>query len=302
MIKELKAIFEEVDQTLFTEDTLAAIAKLVQETADAKAKEKVTLEVESALTSMDDKHSVMFENAINAYKAKIDADHTAKMKTVVEKLNKDHITKLYTIKEKYDEQIHQIALEHRDQVVEGVNVFLEDYIDKNLPIETIKEAAKNTYTQTVLREARQVLGIDEKFVKGNVKEAIIEGKTQIDKFAKENAELKKQLMISESRKILAEKTANLPNETAKFVRSRLGNKTASFIAENFDYVLAMFERQDRQVTRSVLNESKKSNNVDRNKVADEILKQETSKIVAENAESSESTLMEMYVDGMNFRK
>ena len=302
MIKELKAIFEEVDQTLLTEETLSSIAKLVQESVDAKVKDKVTLEVETALQNMDDQHSTLFKETVEKYKADIDADHTGKMKQVVEKINKDHITKLYVLKEKYDEQIQKVAVEHRDSIVENVDQFFNAYIDKNLPIETIKEAAKNTYTQNVLREARQVLGIDEKFIKSNVKEAIIEGKSQMDKLSKENSELKKLMIVSESRKVLAEKTANLPTETARFVRARLGSKSAAFIAENFDYVVNMFERQEKEEKRSALNESKISQNVDRTRVADEILKQETSKVVTETTSNSESPLMEMYVDGMNYRK
>ena len=94
MEKELQSIFENVDKDILNEDTLKAITDLVEETVNKKVNERVTLEVESALQSMDEDHSARFQQAIEA----IDNDHTEKVKKVVEHINKDHIAKLMQIK------------------------------------------------------------------------------------------------------------------------------------------------------------------------------------------------------------
>jgi len=245
---------------------------------------------------MDEDHAAKFKQMIKD----IDVDHTGKVKTVVEALNKDHINKLHIIKEKYDNQLKTVAIQHRQQLVESINDYLETYIDKNIPAEQIQEAAKNKHLSKIISEAKEILGIDEKYVSANVRTAILDGKAQMDKLARENAELKRTKTIEESRRLVAEKTSNLPTNMAKFVRARFVNKTPEFIKENFQYVVEMYERNEKSEKRSVLNENK-SFNVDRSRVADEIIK-ETSKNIVSNTSQSENPTMDMYLEGMSFRK
>jgi hypothetical protein len=100
--------------------------------------------------------------------------------------------------------------------------------------------------------------------------------------------------------VLAEKTANLPVEVKKFVTSRLQGKNASFIAENFDYVIDMFKRQEKNEKRSALLNENKQFIVDRNRVADEILNESVKK---SNETVNPSNPMEnLYLSGLNYRK
>lgn len=296
MLTELKAIFENVDEELLNKDTLDALSTLVEQTVDQKVNDRLVLETETKLQEMDEDHAKHFKAMLE----KIDQDHTGKVKMVVEALNKDHINKLKIIKKKYDEQLTKVAVEHRQQLVESMNDFLEVYIDKTIPAEQILEAAKNKHLSKIVSEAKTVLGIDERYVTQNVKAAIKDGKAQMDKLAKENFELKQSKLVEESRRLIAEKTANLPADLAKFVRARFVRKTPEFIKENFKYVVELYDRKEKNEKRSMLNENK-SFNVDRNRVADEIIT-ETSKNTVSNTSQSDNPTMDMYIGAMEYRK
>ena len=296
MINELKTIFEKVDSEILSEDILKNIASLVEEKVNAKVDARSTLEVENALKLQLEK----FERASKIVLEKIDQDHTAKIKQVVEHINKDHTDKLNQIKEQHDKILKETAVEHRDFILESVDEFIDMYIEKNLPREHIAEAARNQYALKQIEEARKILGVDEKFIKSNIKEALVDGKKQVDTLLKENAELKKVRIVEESKNVLTKKTANLPSNVAKFVRSRLEGKSPEFIKENFQYVIDLYKRSQKQEKRSALINEGKNLNVDRTRVADEIIKENTDHNRSHSNVSNDP--MDMYVEGMKFRK
>ena len=293
---ELKTIFESVDKEILSEDTLAAISTLVESTVKTKVQERLSLEVESAVKTQYEKFKVVSEKAINA----IDTDHTAKIQMVVKAIREDYDKKLTTVSEGYKKIISKTAIGHRDTLVESVDEFLDLYIEKSLPKAQIAEAAKNKYALKAIEEARKVLGVGPQYINSNIREALVDGKRQMDKLVSENADLKKKTFVTESKKILAEKTANLPVEASRFVRSRLEGKSAQFIKENFDYVVDMFKRQEKSQKRNALLNENKQTIVDRSRVADEILKEsETRTHVSANPNNP---MESMYLDGLGFRK
>lgn len=296
MLTELKSIFESVDKEILSEDTLKAISSLIEEKVNAKAQERVELEVENAVKTQYEKFKTVSEKAISA----IDADHTNKIKMVVNAIMEDYDQKLLTVHEGYKNLIANTAIKHRDTLVESVDEFLDLYIEKSIPKQEIEEAAKNQYALKAIEEARKILGVDEKYIKSNIKEALVDGKRQMDTLLKENEELKKAKIIAESKKVLAEKTANLPVETARFVRSRLEGKSAKFIQENFEYVIDMFGRQEQKAKQSALLSEKKTYIVDRNRVADEIIKESENK--SKNQSNPQNPMEDLYLSGLNFRK
>lgn len=296
MLTELKSIFESVDKEILSEDTLKAISSLIEEKVNAKAQERVELEVENAVKTQYEKFKTVSEKAISA----IDADHTNKIKMVVNAIMEDYDQKLLTVHEGYKNLIANTAIKHRDTLVESVDEFLDLYIEKSIPKQEIEEAAKNQYALKAIEEARKILGVDEKYIKSNIKEALVDGKRQMDTLLKENEELKKAKIIAESKKVLAEKTANLPVETARFVRSRLEGKSAKFIQENFEYVMDMFGRQEQKAKQSALLSEKKTYIVDRNRVADEIIKESENK--SKNQSNPQNPMEDLYLSGLNFRK
>jgi hypothetical protein len=296
MLTELKSIFESVDKEILSEDTLKAISSLVEEKVNAKAQERVELEVENAVKTQYEKFKTVSEKAISA----IDADHTKKIKMVVNAIMEDYDQKLITVHQGYKNLIANTAIKHRDTLVESVDEFLDLYIDKNIPKQEIEEAARNQYALKAIEEARKILGVDEKYIKNNIKEALVDGKRQMDTLLKENEQLKKGKFIAESKKVLAEKTANLPVEVARFVRSRLEGKSAKFIQENFEYAIDMFGRQEQKAKQSALLSEKKTYIVDRNRVADEFIKESENKTI--NHFNPQNPMEDLYLSGLNFRK
>jgi hypothetical protein len=296
MLTELKSIFESVDKEILSGDTLKSVATLMESKVDSKVQERVALELENAVKTQYEKFKVVSEKAIRA----IDVDHTAKIKSVVAALMEEYDGKLLTVHNGYKKIISETAIGHRDAIIESVDDFIDMYIAKNVPKEEIAEAAKNQYALKAISEARKILGVDEKFITKNFKEAVVDGKKQIDQLLKENENLRKATVVSESKKLLIEKTSNLPVEVARFVRSRLEGKTATFIKENFQYTVDMFGRQEKQDKRSALLNENKQFNVDRTRVADEILKESENR--TSNQINSNHPMEDLYLSGLNYRK
>lgn len=302
MDEELKKIFESIDSNILTEDVLGQMSKMINEKIEKAVNQRVTLEVESALKTQNEDHGQKFKRIVEA----IDVDHTNKVKKVVEAINKKHIGKLLTIKEKYDIVIKETAVKHRDALVESVNTWIDNFLAKNLPREQIAEAAKNKYIENVLAEARQVLSVDSGVIKENVKSALKDGKQQMDKLIKENAQLKQRTLVSESRRLLVEKTAHMPKEMASFVRSRLENKDPEFIKNNLKYVVEMFERNEEKSKRSALSNRPAKAPVDRHRVVGDLVKEENERQIIQESTNTVADnshpMMDIYLDGMDFRK
>lgn len=300
MLNELQPIFEQIDKNLFNEETMKKIATIVEAKVNEKVDSRVTLEVESAKQIQEEDYTNKMQHLVKVIKENIDKDHLAKIKFVVENLNTDHMNKLIQLKENYENLLKKTAVDHKMQLVEGVDAFLEKYIDKNLPKEIIEEAAKNTHVNNLLSEARKVLAVDPSFVKDNIKEAIVDGKKQVDRLIRENAQLRQSKESEEVARFIVEKSSNLPANTAKFVRSRLANKPLKVVKENFDYVVEMFAVQEKKNKNSLVNENKQPiSNVDRSKISGDAL-------IIESTEkrqplSSANPLEDMYMGILNSR-
>lgn len=256
MLNELKPIFEQIDASLFTEETIAKISSLIEEKVNEKIQDKIDLAVESALETQDEEVTQKTQHLIETFRNNIDQDHTAKIKFVVEKLNADHMEKLLTLKEKYDKLLKETAVTHKQQLVEATNLFFEKYLDKAIPHKQILEAARNKHVQNLLEQVREVAGIDESYIQENIKEGILDGKKKMDQLLRENAELKKSKDLESSRRFLTEKTKNLPVEVSKFVRARLSNKSFEYIKENFNFVVDLYSKSEnkerKQVSRPIV--------------------------------------------------
>ncbi|KAF2377249.1 hypothetical protein BSN82_17895, partial [Acinetobacter baylyi] len=89
------------------------------------------------------------------------------------------------------------------------------------------------------------------YINEGVKEALVNGKSTIDKLKsqlnesiKENIKINQDLKTAQASLILEQKTHNLPQRKRDYVARLLGNKDAEYIAENFNYVVEMFEKDE----------------------------------------------------------
>lgn len=249
-------ILPEEAAELLTEESLKTI-----ETA---FKEKLNLTVESALAQQDELYAEKLEQLIKA----IDKDHTAKLKQVVEAIDKDNANKLVKVIKRYEGVLNEEASLFKTKLVESISDYLEEYIDEVIPVTAIEEATKNRTATEVLSNLRKVLAVDSALMSESVKDAVVDGKQQIDalskkvdELSKENKLLKEQYLTTKSALLLESKTANLSEKKREYMVRVLGDKSPKFIEENFDYTLRLFEKKEKERLDLLKEEAYKSRTV-----------------------------------------
>lgn len=247
-------ILQEKAQEILTEDTLQQIEEAFNK--------KVQLHVEAALVKQDDEYATKLEHLLEA----IDIDHSKKLDKVVEAIDKNHAEKMVKVVKKYSKALTTEAKEFKEDIVNKVSKFLDIYLEKIVPQESITEAVKNKRAANMLSEMRKVLAVDAALQKDSIKDAILDGKQQIDEstdklntinakldvLSKENAKLKAQLTLEN-------KCSALSEDKAAFCKRVLKGKSAKFIVENFDYTLKMFDKNHEEHLEVLQEQAKKQN-------------------------------------------
>lgn len=297
MEKELSAILESIDSELFTDDVKNQVIQVFESAVNKTVAERVALEIESALKTQDEEYTAKLKTFAEA----IDIDHTQKAEKMCQKLSEDFIKKTKVLVEKYDNILKDKAVKTQTQLVESVNDFLDQYIEKTLPKAKIEEAARNKYHSKILSEARQILGIDPSLLKENVKTAIKDGKNKMNQLVQEKQKLAQENENMKKGHLLAEATFNLPKDKARFIVTRLKDKPLDFVKSNLKFVSEMYDRSnDNNQRRSALQTKPVGNIVDRNKVAGELIN--------ENVEGQSQSFNDinpdvaMYMEGLTFKR
>jgi hypothetical protein len=281
---KIKNLFTEDVQKILTEESLTAI----QEAFDAK----VELNVETALQQQDDLYAEKLQTLITT----IDKDHTKKMKRLVEAVDSNNASKLVKIVKLYERDSKRDAKKFKKQIVESVSAYLEEYLNEAVSTKDIAQAVKNKTAFNVLENLRGVLAVDSIMMKESVKDAVLDGKAQIDKLTKERNELASQFKAlyeanqqTEVNMLLENKTSKLPESKKNFIRKALQGKSAKFINENFDYTLRLFEKQEKEKLVTLKEEA-----INNRIVKPDVVPQQ--KIVEEKVNNNNDTHGDMYVD------
>ena len=216
----LKAILENLDKSVISEETATAIAEAFESAVNEKVNSRVTLEVESALSKQDDEHASKLEKLIEA----IDTDHTDKLQQVVNAINEDHALKLESVAKYYRRALNEKASDFSNRMIDEVSNFIDLYLEKALPTEQLQEAVTNTYARTQLDKIRSIVGIDQESIDNSIKSTIAEGKKQIDELNgklnesyKENEVLLERLKAAGSALVLENKTKGMPSPKKNFI-------------------------------------------------------------------------------------
>jgi hypothetical protein len=240
MKNDLKNIFTEQVQNLLTEETLTLLEKSI--------KDKIRLNVESALVEQDNLYADKLEQLIE-YQDKI---YAKKLSNVVNKFDKNRAKKLRNVIEKANVIVTKEAKQFKNELVTTISDYLETYLDKAIPKEDISQATKNKTAYTVLEGLRHVLGVDSALMKESVKTAIVEGKQMIteaektnEKLLQENQALKNGYNKLKAELFLNRKTNNMPEKKREFLFKVLSDKPYKFIEENFDYTATLFDKKER---------------------------------------------------------
>ena len=258
---DFKQILKEQFKDLITEETLSTVHEAFEKAVSEKANQKAQLQVEAALLQVDDEHTAKLQKLVEAidedHSAKlqklveaIDFDHSQKLNKVLTKIDEDHTEKLQSIVEKYENTLNEEAKTFQERIVEEVSNYMDLYLEKTVPTNQINEAVENIKAQKLLNQIRQIVGINEDFVNGEIKEALVDGKKTIDSLKKElnealeaNTELNHKFNQAQSALLLEQKTKDLPESAKGYVTKLLRGKSAEYILENYQYVVEMFDKE-----------------------------------------------------------
>jgi len=241
MKNNLKDLFNEDVRDFITDETLDAIEEAIQN--------KTELAVEVALQEQDE----IYANKLQGLVGSLDKDKTKKMKKLLENSDKEKTAKLVKIIKKYEREQDQDIKSFKKEIVESVGVFIDEFIAEAIPAEDFKVAVQNKTAKAVLENLRNVLAVDSVLMKESVSSAISEGKTEIDGLRKEVSDLKKLNRVLKENKdqndvrlYLEGKTSRFPTSKKKFVTKTLGDRSLSFIEENFDYTVRLYDKQEKK--------------------------------------------------------
>jgi len=242
--KQINNQLKDLGDGILTEETLAELETSFHESVDELAQ----LRVEKALVEQDEEHAVKLEKLLEA----IDSDHTNKLQKVVEAIDKNHSEKLVALVEKFKTEIDGDAKVFKEGLVDNISNYLDLYVEETLPVADIQEAIKNKHAVTVLEGLRKALSVDNALSNESVREAVMDGKRQIDeasttaiKLAEENKVLKENLSAQRAELALDKLTEGLPASKRRHMYKVLEGKSAQFINENFQYTLDMFEKNEK---------------------------------------------------------
>jgi hypothetical protein len=254
----LKSILENLDKSVISEETATAIAEAFETAVTEKVNSRVKLEVESASARIDEDHAAKLQNLLEA----IDTDHTNKLQEVVEAITADHTSKLEVITNYYKKALNEKADEFSNKMISELSNYLDITLEKVLPQDQLNEAVSNTYARKQLDTIRGLVGIDPEHVNDSIKNTISEGKSKIDELNeklnesyKENETLLEKIKTVESKSVLEEKTAGMPSAKKEFIFKLLNDKDSSYIQENFNYVVEMFERSEEETATELASEA-----------------------------------------------
>jgi hypothetical protein len=235
-------------KNLFTEDVQKILTPESLEAIEQAFEDKVALVSEMLLKEQDELYA---EKLITLIKT-IDKDHTGKMRKLIEAVDKGNASKLVKIVKLYERDSKRDAKKFKKELIGTVSAYLDTFINESIDQKDFTQAVKNNTAYNVLENLRNVLGVDTAMMNPEIQNAVLDGKSQIDKLTNENVELKKQYKAlyeahqkNEVSMLLENKTAKLPTDAKNFVRKALQDKSLKFIEENFDYTLRLFEKQEK---------------------------------------------------------
>ena len=239
-MKNEKALPEQAAEVL-TEESVKEIETAIEE--------KIQLSIEAALTNQDELYAEKLEELVGA----IDKDHTNKLKRVVGAVDHNNANKLITVVKRYESELNGRASKFKSALVESISDYLEEYINEAVPTRAIEEATKNRTSREVLANLRKVLAVDSSLMAESVKEAVVDGKTQIDKLSqavtalkKENNLLKEAYTRTKAHLVLESKTAHLAGKKKEYMIKILHDKSPKFIEENYEYTERLFDKKEKQ--------------------------------------------------------
>ena len=173
------------------------------------------------------------------------------LQRVVEAIDKNHSQKLVELVEKFRGDLDGDAYMFKESLIDNISNYLDLYIEEAIPAQDVKEATKNNHAAKILESLRKSLSIDNALQNEQVREAVMDGKQQIDQAKStveqlqvEKEQLQEQVATQQAKLKIDELAEGLPATKRRHLEKVLAGKSAKFITENFEYTLQMFEKAE----------------------------------------------------------
>jgi len=242
---EISKLLKEATQGILTDETLTQI----QEAFDGAVNERVKIHVEKALMEQDLEYTSKAEQLLEA----IDADHSKKLQRVVEAIDTNNAAKLQMVVKHYQSIVKEQASQFKNDLVDKLSDYIDIFIESKIPQKSINEAVKNQKARIILNNLRESLAINSALMSESLKDALIDGKTQIDqsksalKAAQEEAKtLRESFEKTKAALVLEQKTAHLNPKKKEYALRVFEGKSPKFIVENIDYTLSLFDKKEEE--------------------------------------------------------
>lgn len=239
----------------------------------AKKLQKIVDIYEAKIENIDDEVTAKTEKLIEA----IDSDSTAKLEKIVEAIDTDSTKKVEQIIEaidtdttsKTEKLIEKLQGGTNAVLEENVSAFLDTYLEEKLPAETIVESVKMKKMTDALNEMKKILCVSDEYIQEEVKEAILEAKTELDakddkinELMEEKIELNKKQSLVEANSLLEGKTVGMDFKTKSYLEARFETSSVTEINEDFEAAKAAFKKSEakrldeaRNANPSMINET-----------------------------------------------
>jgi hypothetical protein len=257
---DISSVIKNINANVLNEETATEIAEAFENAVNEKVNAKVELQIESALGKQDEEHAHKLDSLLKA----IDEDHSSKLNKVVDAINENHTTKLKSLSNFYRKALNEKAEKFTTKVVDRLNVYLENYLDKSIPAEQLEEAVANTTARKQLEQIKSIISFDPSCLNEEVKQLISQGKekvnslhNQLSESYKENIDLRNTIADLKSKLMLENKTKGMSSSKKGYITNLLSDKSPEYIEENFKYVVEMFEREDSDSSSKLVEEATK---------------------------------------------
>lgn len=239
---------------ILSEESLKEIETVFNKSVQEKAK----LHVEKALLEQDADYAAKLKNLLEV----VDKDHTNKLLKVVEAIDNNHAHKLKLLVAKFNKELSGNAKSFKDSMVNNISTYLEAYLDEAIPAEKLTEAIKAKRSEVVLEKIKEMLGVDMAVAQKSIKDAIVDGKRQIDEAQKrleaaqsELKQIKEEYSKSKSELVLEKKLSSVSGKKKDYLKKVLTGKSAEFISENFDYASNLFDKSTSERLQTLKEEA-----------------------------------------------
>lgn len=280
----IRAILKE--STDLSDDSLDAI----EEAFTAAVDDRAQLRVQKALMEQDEEYT----NKLNELLEAIDVDRTRKTKQMLEALDNDRAKKLKKVVQKYNKVVEEDASQFKDHLVGTISRYLDKFLLEHVPTADIQKAVKNTKAAKMVQNLREALMVDQATAIKSVRDAVVDGKQQLDeavkradKAEKKLKQLQERVAKAESDLFLERKTADLADDVREYTLRLLDGKSPEFIEENFDYTVQMFDKTEEERLEQLKEQAMKQRTVKAEpKESKQVLTEKTEEVIEEQTETS----------------